>query len=98
VLLRESPLKESNYLALYARLLCPGSTQTSGFASIHGAIRCGHSVAFSLSGKGVEVTSAEGDSSPVHDSEVSGTIASLRERLRPFAAVKFITCADAWAI
>jgi glutamyl-tRNA reductase len=35
----------------------------------------------SLFGKGVEVvTSAEVDSSPVHDSEVSGTIASLRER------------------
>jgi glutamyl-tRNA reductase len=40
----------------------------------------------SLSGKGVEVvTSAEVDSSPVLDSEVSGTIASLRER---FEAVR----------
>jgi glutamyl-tRNA reductase len=40
----------------------------------------------SLSGKGVEVvTSAEVDTSPVLDSEVSGTIASLRER---FEAVR----------
>jgi hypothetical protein len=43
-------------------------------------------LSLSLSGKGVEVvTSAEVDSSPVHDSEVSGTIASLRER---FEAVR----------
>jgi glutamyl-tRNA reductase len=40
----------------------------------------------SRSGKGVEVvTSAEVDSSPVLDSEVSGTIVSLRER---FEAVR----------
>ena len=39
-----------------------------------------------LSGKGVEVvTSAKADSLPVLDSEVSGTIASLRER---FEAVR----------
>jgi hypothetical protein len=68
-----------------ARLPCPGLTQASGFASIRSAIGCGHSVA-SLSGKGVEVvTSAEVDSSPVLDSEISGTIASLRER---FEAVR----------
>jgi hypothetical protein len=68
-----------------ARLPGPGLTQASGFASIRSAIGCGHSVA-SLSGKGVEVvTSAEVDSSPVLDSEISGTIASLRER---FEAVR----------
>ncbi len=43
-----------------------------------------------LYGKGVEVvTSAEVDNPPVLDSEVSGTIASLRERLRErFEAVR----------
>jgi hypothetical protein len=42
-------------------------------------IACGHSIAFP-SGKGVEVvTSAVIGSSPVLDSEVSGTIVSLRE-------------------
>jgi hypothetical protein len=69
-----------------ARLPYPGPTQASGVASIRSAIGCGHSVAPSLSGKGVEVvTSVEVDSSPVLDSEVSGTIASLRDR---FEAVR----------
>jgi len=53
-------------------------------ASIREAVGCGHSVA--LSGKGVAIVTSTGvDGSPVLDSEVSGTIVSLRER---FEAVR----------
>jgi len=63
-----------------ARLPCPGPTHTSGsplcVVRLAVAIRL-----LSLSGKGVEVvSSAKLDSPPVVDSEVSGTLASLRER------------------
>jgi glutamyl-tRNA reductase len=55
---------------LYSQLLCIG---------------CGHPIAFPC-GKGVEVVaSAITSSSPVLDSEVSGTISSLKER---FEAVR----------
>lgn len=54
--------------------------QASGFASIRSAIGCGHSVACSLREGSEVVTSAEVDSPPVLDLEVSGTIISLRER------------------
>ena len=65
------------------RLPCPGPTQASGFAFKGCAIGCGHSLAFSLWEGSRVVTSAEMDSSPVL--EVSGIIASLRER---FEAVR----------
>jgi hypothetical protein len=50
-------------------------------------------------GKGVEVmTSAEVDSPAVLDSEVSGQFLRYESVLRACAAVKFIACADGWAI